>query len=125
MDQIGEFLCPKLIFINSNNEVEKNYARQYAKDRNTQLFSIFDIQAINKRKNIPLALTVQDKVRRLNSIIYKDLNAKEVILVDFPWHIPEVRAFENINRKFSCFVDLDPEREYMYSTLYSSNIYFL
>jgi hypothetical protein len=70
-------------------------------------------------------LTVQDKVRRVNSIIYNDLNAKEVILVDFPWHTNEIRVFENINRKFSHFVDLDPEREYMYSSIYSSNIYFL
>lgn len=125
MDQIGEFLCPKLIFINSNNEIEKNYARSYARDRNTQLFSIFEIQGINKRKNISLALTVQDKVRRVNSIIYNNFTAKEVILVDFPWHTNEVRVFENINRKFSRFVDLDPEREYMYSSIYSSNIYFL
>jgi hypothetical protein len=76
MDRIGEFLCPKLIFINANNEDEKNYAKAYAKDRNTQLFSIFEIQAINKRKNIPLALTLQDKVRRVNSIIFSDLNAQ-------------------------------------------------
>lgn len=41
MDQIGEFLCPKLIFINANNPDEKAYAKQYASDRNTQLFSIF------------------------------------------------------------------------------------
>jgi len=30
MDRIGEFLCPKLTFINANNEPEKIYARQYA-----------------------------------------------------------------------------------------------
>ena len=125
MDQIGEFLCPKLTFINANNQDEKEYARTYARDRGTQLLSIFDIQGINKRKNIPLALTLQDKVRRLNSIIFTNLNQGEITLVDFPWHANEFRIFEYVNRKFNRFVDLDPDHEYMYSTNYTSNIYFL
>lgn len=70
-------------------------------------------------------MTLKDKARRVNSIIYSDLNAKEVVLVDFPWHANEVRVFENVNRRFSWFVDLDPEHEYMYSSVYSSNMYFL
>lgn len=36
-----------------------------------------------------------------------------------------MRIFENVNRKFSHFVDLDPAREYMYNNNYTSNMYFL
>ena len=59
MDKIGEFLCPKLTFINANNEVEKNYARKYANENGLKMLSIFDIQSVNKNKNIPLATCLQ------------------------------------------------------------------
>ncbi len=59
MDRIGEFLCPRLTFVNANNQDEKQYAMEYATAKKTELYSIFDIQGINKRKNIPLAVTLQ------------------------------------------------------------------
>lgn len=35
--------------------MEKQYADQYSNDKKTVTLSIFDIQSINKRKNINLA----------------------------------------------------------------------
>lgn len=47
------------------------------------------------------------------------------MLIDFPYHVNEVRLFENINRKFTKFIELDPCEDYMYSKQYTSNMYFL
>lgn len=53
------------------------------------------------------------------------MNRKEVLFTDFPWRVRDFITIENMNRKFTYFVDLVRPHKYKYSKEYSSQIYFL
>ena len=93
--------------MNRSSEQHQKYLKQYIDDTDGLLLSIQDIQAIRKRKNMPLAETDLAKGLLLTEILFSDLNRKQAVFTDYPWHTAnEFIPFENLNRKFSCFIDL-------------------
>lgn len=45
--------------------------------------------------------------------------------MDFPYFVNEIRLFEQLNRKFTRFVELDLAEDWFYSKQYTSGMYFL
>lgn len=87
MDNVCIALSPKLVFINYNKNDKKDveYVQKYIDDTDGILLSIFDMQHLRKKKNLHIPKDLSDKIKLIDSIVYKDLNKKEILFTDFPW----------------------------------------
>ena len=65
MDKITESLCPKLLFVHYIPCETEDYLAQYIEETNGLKLSIFEIQFLRKRKNLPLAMDAAGKIKRI------------------------------------------------------------
>ena len=125
MDDVGEGLCPRLLFAQCHTLEDRKYIQDYVDQTDGLVLSIPEIQSINKRKNVPISLESPQKIVRLTTIFYRDLSRKEIILTDFPFTLDEFIELENANRKVSTYIDLSTPDQYRFEKSYTPATYFL
>ena len=70
MDDVGEGICPKLLFAHCHTLEDRKYIQDYCNETDGLILSIPEIQSINKRKNLPIAQQSREKITRLTTIFY-------------------------------------------------------
>lgn len=98
--------------MNASTKEDQAYLQTYLDETNNILLNFEQIQDINKRKNLRLPNTPQEKILGLSALLYRDLNRKTAVLSYYPWALHEFIALEKANRKFSLFVDLTEPSKY-------------
>lgn len=67
MDNVGVKLCPRLVYVNGGNGGEEGkYVGEYLEQGDGVNLNIFNIQAKRKKKGLPLACNLEEKVKLLN-----------------------------------------------------------
>lgn len=63
MDNVGIKLCPRLIYASYDKDDQESvqYVKQYVKDTDGMILSIYNIQHIRKRKGLPIPKNYQGK----------------------------------------------------------------
>ena len=125
MDDVGVAICPRLLFANCPSLEDRKYIEEYVEATDGLIMSIPEIQSINKRKSLPIAVEIPAKIKRLTHLFYRDLTRKEVILTDFPWELEEFIELENTNRKIDLYIDLEDGDSCRYEKKFNSRAYFL
>jgi hypothetical protein len=76
-EEIGLSICPRLIYINTD-EKNSNYkfVEEYLGKSDGLLLDVMEIERIRNRKGINNGMNEQDKMFILTEIIYKDLLRK-------------------------------------------------
>ena len=84
MDIVGIGLCPRLIYINIDNNTHDEYIQEYVNAPYGLLLKIEDINRVIERKRMPPLVGFEAIVRFLTEVFYKDLDRKEIALSGFP-----------------------------------------
>ena len=76
MDDVGEGLCPRLLFAHCHTLQDRKYLEEYVEQTDGLVLSVPEIQSILKRKNLHISHASKDKITTLTKILYRDLTRK-------------------------------------------------